>query len=59
MRNETFGNSLVREHFTIEGTPKVRRSKEDAETYAVDHGLVAYLCAFCNYWHVGTEKNVL
>lgn len=50
-------NNLVREHFTLEGLPKVKRSYENAHAYASDHGLVAYRCTFCDHWHVGTEKN--
>lgn len=48
-------NNLVREHFTTEGNPKIKRSREDAEIYAADHGLVSYRCTFCDHFHVGTE----
>jgi hypothetical protein len=49
-------NSLVREHFTVEGTPKVKRSRENAEDYAAEHDLEAYRCTFCDHFHVGTKE---
>lgn len=56
-KHDTMDNNLVREHFTIEGLPKIKRSYENAHDYAVDHGLIAYRCTFCDHWHVGTENN--
>lgn len=49
-------SNLIREHFTVEGTPKVKRSREQADEYAADHGLVAYRCTFCDHFHVGTAN---
>lgn len=48
-------NPSIREHFTILGVPKLKRSEQDAMEYAEDNDLNAYQCSFCDGWHVGSR----
>lgn len=42
-----------RSHFLITGEPKATLSKSEAEKMAAVHKKQAYLCLFCNNWHIG------
>lgn len=61
---------MIREHFTIEGTPKKaftsRVAAQEFSNYGEQHlwgtgpgfngDLREYKCGFCNEWHLGTWK---
>lgn len=47
---------LISEHFKIDGTPKRKLTKEEAEKEAKLRDYDSYQCSFCKAYHVGHPR---